>query len=130
MNIFFVVDNELWTPEITDTILSGITRDSLIQLAPSMNLQVKELKIDIDEIKTLIQEGRCTEAFACGTAAVVTPIKLFGEQDQSKVTFPNKDQLVSLQLREKLLHIQCGLEKGPDGWVEKINKASPIGEFC
>jgi branched-chain amino acid aminotransferase len=129
MNIFFVVDDELWTPEITDSILRGITRDSIVKLASTMNIKVKETRVDIDQILSFIKSGRCTEAFACGTAAVLAPIKTFGEENGERTIFPEKKEKLSMKLREKLLNIQTGAEQGPEGWVEKIEPAFKPGEL-
>ncbi|MGC7974445.1 aminotransferase class IV, partial [Salmonella enterica] len=75
MNIFFVFDDgSIATPPLTGTILPGITRDSLLTLARDMGLNVREEPYAIDQCRADAQSGRLLEAFACGTAAVVTPI--------------------------------------------------------
>ena len=74
MNAFIVRDGELVTPPLSDTILDGITRASLIELARSMDITVREEPIAVDEWVAGAQRGTVTEAFACGTAAVIAPI--------------------------------------------------------
>jgi branched-chain amino acid aminotransferase len=77
MNVFFVEDNVLYTPPLHDTILPGITRDSVIQVAQDLGIAVREAPIQIDEAAEKIQTGRISEVFACGTAAVVIGISEF-----------------------------------------------------
>ncbi|NEK92022.1 MAG: branched chain amino acid aminotransferase, partial [Xanthomonas euvesicatoria] len=75
MNVFLVYkDGTLVTPELSGSILEGITRDSILQLARDRGMQVIERKVAIDEWKQGVASGEITEVFACGTAAVVTPI--------------------------------------------------------
>ena len=75
MNVFFVFDDgSLQTPPLDGTILHGVTRDSLLRLARDMGITVREEAYSIDQWKADAESGRLTEAFACGTAAVVTPI--------------------------------------------------------
>ena len=78
MNLFFVLgsgaDAELVTPELTGTLLPGITRDSLIEVARSMGHTVSERRFSVDEWRAGVADGTVTETFACGTAAVITPV--------------------------------------------------------
>ncbi len=80
MNLFFVFGSagsaRLVTPELTGTLLPGITRDSLLQLATDAGFAVEERKIDVDEWQKKAAAGEITEVFACGTAAVITPVSL------------------------------------------------------
>ncbi len=104
MNFFAVINGELHTPKLTDTILAGITRDSLLKLAPTLGLKVHERKIALQELLGAIQKGHCTEAFACGTASIVGPIAYFGlSQDE---LYPLPEKTLTMKLREKLLGIQ------------------------
>lgn len=116
MNFFAIVGDELQTPELTDTILSGVTRDSLLKLAHKFNLKPVEKKIDIDELLRLIETGKCTEAFACGTAAVITPIGQFLDRDKT-YTLKDNSGNISLKLKNELLMIQRGEKQAPEGWV-------------
>ena len=75
MNIFFVFDDgSIQTPPLTGTILAGITRDSIITLARDLGIEVREEPYSIEQWEADAKSGRLTETFACGTAAVVTPI--------------------------------------------------------
>ncbi|MFZ9000595.1 MAG: branched-chain amino acid aminotransferase [Bacteriovoracaceae bacterium] len=121
MNFFAVYGNELVTPPVSDTILDGITRKSLVDLAELNGMQVTIRKIHIDELLEDIKAKRCTEAFACGTAAIITPIEYFGDKNGEKYTFDKAPGEVSMQLRNMLLDIQEGRKQGPEGWVIKID---------
>ena len=117
MNIFFVINGELHTPEINDTILEGITRKSIITLAHDSGLKVVERKIDIDEVLSDIKAGRCTEAFACGTAAIIAPIDYLAEENGERFPLKFNEGQVALSLREKLLSIQEGRAEDRYQWV-------------
>jgi branched-chain amino acid aminotransferase len=120
MNVFVVVNNELCTPKISDTILDGITRKSIIILARDLGYTVHEKNIDIDELITEIKAGKCTEAFACGTAAIITPINYFGEADGERIPLHYPEGKISMQLREALLAIQEGRAADTYNWVTTV----------
>lgn len=121
MNIFFVVDDKLITSKLSDTILDGITRKSLLTLAKEAGHHVVEKDIDIDELLLDIKKGRCSEAFACGTAAIVAPINYFGDQNGERYPLLYPEGKVSLKLREKLLAIQEGRAPDKFDWVTTIS---------
>jgi branched-chain amino acid aminotransferase len=120
MNFFAVIDGELHTPELTGTILPGITRDSLVTLARSSGITVHEGKIHIDDLMAGISSGRCSEAFGCGTAAVVLPISAIG-YDGSLHELQDTEFTVARQLRRDLLDIQEGRAPDRFGWVYKVD---------
>lgn len=120
MNFFAVVDGGLVTPALTDTILDGITRRSIIEIAKAEKLNVTERKVSIDEILMLIKEGRCTEAFVCGTAAVIAPISQFMDKDKSVHKLQDAQGKISMMLREKLISIQAGRTDAPKGWLYPV----------
>lgn len=120
MNFFAVIDNKLVTPILSDTILDGVTRRSIIEIAKGEKLSVEERKVSIDEILGAIAEGRCTEAFVCGTAAVIAPIASFMDKDLSVHKVKEPAGKVSMQLREKLIAIQAGRTDAPEGWLYPI----------
>ena len=81
MNVYMVTrDNELLTPELTGTILEGVTRDSILTLAGEFGLTPVERRIGIAELVEGIGSGQVTELFACGTAAVITPIGMLADE--------------------------------------------------
>lgn len=120
MNFFAVIDNKLVTPSLSDTILDGVTRRSIIEIAKGEKLTVEERKVSIDEILGAIAEGRCTEAFVCGTAAVIAPIASFMDKDLSVHKVKEPAGKMSMQLREKLIAIQAGRTDAPEGWLYPI----------
>lgn len=120
MNFFAVIDGGLVTPTLSDTILDGVTRRSIIDLARAEKLNVTEKRISIDEVLKAIEEGRCSEAFVCGTAAVIAPIASFMDKDGSIHHLKEAQGKISMQLREKLVSIQAGRAEAPEGWLYKI----------
>ncbi|SEM52752.1 branched-chain amino acid aminotransferase [Sphingomonas gellani] len=121
MNIFFVFDDgSIQTPPLTGTILPGITRDSLITLARGMGLTVREELYAIDQWRADAESGRLTETFACGTAAVVTPIGTVAEAQGRFTIGGGVPGPVTTRLRDALVAIQRGTAVGPDGWMQPI----------
>ena len=122
MNIMFVIGGKLVTPPISaGTILPGVTRDSLLQLAEARGVQVEDRPISTDELKAAFQTGRLQEAFACGTAAVITPIREIVHRGE--VLYRNasdKPGALTLQLRQQLVDLQFGLAPDPFNWRLKI----------
>lgn len=121
MNVFFVFnDGSLQTPPLSGTILPGITRESLMALAKSEGLTVREEPYSIDQWKADAQSGRVTESFACGTAAVVTPIgRVVASDGDFKIGAGGPGQVTS-KLKQRLVDIQRGVAPDPHGWVHKI----------
>jgi branched-chain amino acid aminotransferase len=120
MNMYFVFDDgHIVTPALSGTILEGITRDSIIELAGKLGHQVEERKFSIDEWRDGVTSGRIAEVFACGTAAVVTPVGTLkwdgGEAPGSTDAGP-----VTLELREALVDIQYGRAEDTFGWMHRI----------
>jgi branched-chain amino acid aminotransferase len=124
MNFFAIIDGKLVTPTLTDTILDGVTRKSIIDIALADKLTVEEKRLTIDEVLSAISEGRCTEAFVCGTAAVIAPIASFLDKDLSVHHLKEHQGKVSMQLREKLINIQAGRSEAPEGWLYPIRDLS------
>jgi branched-chain amino acid aminotransferase len=122
MNIFFAfADGSLVTPPLAGTILHGITRDSLIALARDQGLAVREEPYSIEQWEADARSGRLTEAFACGTAAVVTPI---GRVKSAEGEFAIGGQSIgplTQRLRASLVAIQRGQAPDPHGWVEELH---------
>lgn len=116
MNFFCMINGEFHTPELTDTILDGITRDSLITLAKNEGFKVVERKINVNELMEQVKTGECTEAFVCGTASILAPISSFHEENGESYEFKDMSCPNGMKLRELLLNIQCGRAEGPQGW--------------
>jgi branched-chain amino acid aminotransferase len=119
MNIFVVLDGELHTPSLDGAILPGITRDSLLTLAKSLGYQMHERRIALDEALEAIDSGRCSEMFACGTAAIVAPIAVLVEGDGREYPLRQTDG-VAKHLREALLAIQERRAPDPFGWTREL----------
>jgi len=124
MNIFFVYQEKgetvLVTPELTGTLLPGITRASLLQMAKDMGIRAEERKVTVDEWGSALKEGRMTEAFACGTAAVITPIGLVKSKHGDWEINGGQTGPVAAKLREALLNLQHGLAPDTHGWMHQV----------
>ena len=119
MNFFAVMDGELHTPELDTAILPGVTRDSLIQLARRLGYRVHERRMGIDDVLAQISSGRCSETFACGTAAIVMPISALADAD--RMYKPQQVNVVAARLRAELLAIQERRTPDPFGWIRVIS---------
>lgn len=121
MNALFVIDGKLTTPPVSDTTLSGITRDSLLQLARAQGLTVEERPVELKEVLDGIASGRCTEAMACGTAAVIAAIgSLMMEDGRVIQVADGKAGPVAHQLYDELVGIQYGHKPDRFGWVHEV----------
>ena len=121
MNVFFVFDDgTMLTPELTGTILPGITRDSIMALARDEGIAVREGRYSLDQWREDAASGRLVETFACGTAAVVTPIgKVCGNDGEFTIGSGGPGQLTD-SIKRRLLSIQRGEAPDPHGWVVKL----------
>ncbi len=121
MNICFVYDGDtIVTPPLSDSILAGVTRDSVLRLGRDLGYTVKEELIDAREMLKEIENGRVTEAFGCGTAAVITPVGKFGFQDKEYVVNDNQPGPVAEKMFKTLTDIQYGRVPDPYGWTLTI----------
>lgn len=121
MNVFAVHrDGHLETPSLTGNILPGVTRRSLIQLAQDEGRDVVETMIAMDDLLTDIRSGEVTEVFACGTAAIVTPIGRFKSEGYDVAVGDGGSGELTLRLRETLLGIQMGEIDDPHEWMWKV----------
>jgi branched-chain amino acid aminotransferase len=124
MNLFFVLgsgdDAELVTPELSGTLLPGITRDSLITVARELGHTVTERKITVDEWRQGVADGTVTEAFACGTAAVITPIGEVKARTGDFTVGGGASGPLTMRLRESLLDIQHGRVADTHGWLHRV----------
>jgi branched-chain amino acid aminotransferase len=122
MNIFFVFDDgSLATPPLSGTILAGITRESIITLARGMGLTVREEPYAIEQWRADAESGRLTEAFACGTAAVVTAIGSVTGTEGGFAIGGQSVGPVTQRIREALVAIQRGKAADPHDWIEELS---------
>ena len=119
MNLFFVyADGRIVTPELTGTILPGVTRSSLIELARERGLTVEERRFTIDEWRDGVASGQISEVFACGTAAVITPVGKLA-WNGGELDMPT-DHSLTMDLRQELLDIQYGRAEDRHGWLYQL----------
>ena len=120
MNLFFRIGNKLITSPTSDSILDGITRKSIIEIAKKENIEVEERIITVDELLESSKTGELKEIFGTGTAVVVLPIKAFGYQSND-YELPQDDDSWSSMLKKKLMDIQYDKSSEYDNWKLKIN---------
>jgi branched-chain amino acid aminotransferase len=120
MNLYFVHDDgSIVTPSLSGTILEGITRDSIITLGGDLGHKVEERRISIDEWRDGVSSGRITEVFACGTAAVVTPVGTL-KWDGGEVGTGEDVGEVTASIRSRLLDVQYGRAEDEHGWLHPV----------
>ena len=121
MNIFFVLDDgSIQTPPLTGTILPGITRDSILTIARDEGLVVREEPYAIDQWRADADSGRLVESFACGTAAVVTPIGRVAGPDYDFSIGSGATGQLTARFLDRLGAIQRGRAPDPHGWLRRI----------
>lgn len=122
MNILFIKDGKLITPKESETILAGITKRSLIEVAKSKGITVEERQISVDEIMEGLKDNTLTEAFGAGTAATVAPIKMIGFRGEHFHLPPVTDSSISKVLHRALDDIKYGRAEDTFGWLKEIGK--------
>jgi branched-chain amino acid aminotransferase len=125
MNLFFVFGSggtaRLVTPELNGSLLPGITRDSLLQLATDAGYSIEERKIDVEELRKGVAAGEITEVFACGTAAVITPVSVVKSGDGEFTVADGEPGEVTMALRDTLTGIQRGTFADTHGWMARLS---------
>jgi len=120
MNVMFVIDDTLVTPALSDSILAGITRDSVLKLAHHWGMKVEERKISVHELIDGLQSGKVKEAFGAGTAATIAHIELIGYQDKDYYLPPVAERKFSNRVLAELEGIKRGTKPDPFGWIVKM----------
>lgn len=121
MNICFVYENKhIVTPELSGSILPGITRDSILKLAPTLGYEMSEQRLDIEKILADIDSGKITEVFGCGTAAVISPVGKLGFKGKDYVVNNNQTGDVATTLYDELTGIQYGTREDKFGWIVSV----------
>ena len=125
MNLFFVYgkgkDARVVTPHLTGTLLPGVTRDSLLTLADELGYQAGEVKITVDEWREGCASGEITESFACGTAAVITPVGSVDSKNSGTWTIGDgQPGEITMKLREALVNIQTGRAEDTHNWMHRL----------
>jgi branched-chain amino acid aminotransferase len=119
-NIFFYIGNELITPPLAGTILPGITRDSVLQIARKWEMKVTERMISIDEVISAIEKGTLKELFASGTAAVISPVGKIAYRGKVYPINRGKVGELAQKLYDHIVGIQYGKIPDPYGWMTRI----------
>jgi branched-chain amino acid aminotransferase len=123
MNLFFVyADGNVVTPPLDGTILHGITRDSVIQLLRDAGHDVKEQKTSLADLREAVAVGEITEVFACGTAAVITPVGLLKSRNEEIVIGGNEPGQTTVSIRKELTGIQYGKVADRHNWMVKLSR--------
>jgi branched-chain amino acid aminotransferase len=124
MNLYFVkgkgADATIFTPQLTGTLLPGVTRDSILSVAADLGYKVEEGMISTTDWQDGIASGEITETFACGTAAVVSPIGQAKSAMGTWVTGDGQPGTITMQIRNHLLGIQHGNIEDKHGWVKRV----------
>ena len=124
MNLYFVKGSgdkaTVITPKLTGTLLPGITRDSILSVAVDLGYKVEETMISIDDWRDGVASGEITETFACGTAAVITPIGSAKSAMGTWITGDGNPGVITMQIRNTLLGIQHGTVADTHHWLKKV----------
>jgi branched-chain amino acid aminotransferase len=124
MNLYFVYgsgsDARIVTPTLTGSLLPGITRDSLLRLAPTLGVPATEGRISVSSWRDDCARGELTEVFACGTAAVVTPVGAVEGASGGWTIGDGTPGPVTQRLKAELIGIQYGHKPDPFGWAHKV----------
>jgi branched-chain amino acid aminotransferase len=120
MNIFFVIDNEVITPQLNGSILPGVTRNSVLQLARHWGLAASERRISIDEVVTAQRSGKLTEVFGSGTAAVISPVGQLKVDETVLTIGEGKVGPLAQKFFDAIVDIQYGRAEDPMGWIEPV----------
>jgi branched-chain amino acid aminotransferase len=120
MNVMFVKEGKIVTPKVSTTILKGITRDTLLQLAQSMGIEIEERQVSVAEIIEGITAGTVSEVFGVGTAVVVSPFAAIGFEGTDYKLAEINENSVSNKLKKALNDIRTGKVADTFGWVWKV----------
>ena len=128
MNLYFVYgsgdDARIVTPELTGSLLPGVTRDSLLSVAKDLGYSSEEGRISTDDWREGNASGELTEVFACGTAAVITPVGSVKSADHSWTVGDGEPGEVTMRLRHALLDVQTGRTPDVHGWLRTLVPAA------
>jgi branched-chain amino acid aminotransferase len=122
MNVMFVIDGKLITPKLSTSILDGVTRDSILKLAPSLGMAVEERRISVEEVISDLENGILTEAFGTGTAAVVSPIATLTIKGKDYDLPTVNENSFQQRAKRKLNNIRMSIEPDTFGWNYIIPK--------
>ncbi|WP_335939550.1 branched-chain amino acid aminotransferase [Streptomyces sp. PTD5-9] len=124
MNLYFVYGDRIVTPALTGSLLAGVTRDSLLTVARDLGYMSEEGRVSIDQWREDTANGSLTEVFACGTAAVITPVGTVKCESGEWTQGDGGPGEVTMRLRERLLDIQRGVVEDAHGWMHPLGESS------
>jgi branched-chain amino acid aminotransferase len=122
MNIFFQIDGVLLTPELTGTILEGVTRNSIITIARHEGIPVEERPVRVEEVVTAAREGRLQDAFGAGTAATIAHVSSIAHRDAVYDLPPVGERAISARIGEVLEDIRRARSEDPFGWLVRVTR--------
>ncbi len=120
MNVMFIIDGKIVTPPVGDTILKGVTRDSVLTLARDIGIEVEERRVSVDEVITAAEEGRLDDAFGVGTAVTIAHFSAIGYNNKDYYLRPLEERTISLQIRDRLTKIRAGIETDVHNWMLEV----------
>ncbi|WP_347157951.1 branched-chain amino acid aminotransferase [Pontibacter chitinilyticus] len=121
MNVMFVIDGKIITPAVSTTILDGVTRKSVLQLARDLGYEVEERRVAVEEVMEAQKSGKLQEAFGVGTAATIAQIAVI-HFDGTDYELPAvEDRKVSTHIGAELDKIRTGQAEDPHGWIYRIS---------
>ncbi|RAV97784.1 branched-chain amino acid aminotransferase [Pseudochryseolinea flava] len=120
MNVMFVFNDTLVTPALSDSILAGITRDSIVKLAQSWGMKVEERKVSVKEIVAHLTQGTLQEAFGVGTAATIANIEAIGYEGNLYTLPPVEQRVIAHKIYQELDAIKRGTQPDRFGWIMKL----------
>lgn len=121
MNLMFKVDNKIITASLGDSVLPGVTRDSVLQLARDKGIVVDERKVSVKEIIEYAQNGKIEEVFGVGTAATVAPIALIGYEGKNYPMPQINENTFAFQAKQTLINLCKGRESDKFGWIYQVD---------
>tara|TARA_B100000686_G_scaffold243966_1_gene253010 strand:- start:37 stop:486 length:450 start_codon:yes stop_codon:yes gene_type:complete len=121
MNIFFRIGDEVVTPDLSGTILAGVTRESALTLLEGWGIKTVSRRVSMTELTDASRSGELLEIFGAGTAAVVAPVASISYLDEEITASPNNEESLAQRLRETLLGIQHGELEDPYDWVRPVS---------
>jgi branched-chain amino acid aminotransferase len=125
MNIMVRINDTIFTPPVSETILDGVTRDSIIQLASHNGIEVQQKRISVEEVYQAHKNGTLKEVFGCGTAVVVNRFSAIGYKEETlELPSLSDEESFAQRLKNQMLNIQYNLTEDPFGWRVKVEKNS------
>lgn len=120
MNVFFVIDGKVVTPDLDGTILEGITRESVLQLMKDSGIEVEERRLSVDEILAAHKANKLQEVSGVGTAATITHIASLGYEDVHYDLPPVSERTISNKIRKQLVDIKLGIAEDKHNWIVRV----------